>query len=272
MDILSALINAIRLKDPRDVQRYQTSYHNVETANDRQYWRRYWNAARWCMLLLVGFGYSRIFCYFGLPKDAVHHTYLGQVVSLSHMLTLGIVQAWFCEILDDNHRCDRIFENKYFYALFFVSMPVFIVIGSLAPLQRSINTDSDSLENPYFAIVVVFVSIIIFLTVSWHAWYASQVLSCKSDVAGYLLGRLCVVAFLVIALLAAISDPTPLTFHLHHYFSMWLLSMVACFHHPISVSVLAMSTSIFIQGISAYSAASIIFRPGDPSEGPKFIH
>lgn len=40
--------------------------------------------------------------------------------------------------------------------------------------------------------------------------------------------------------------------HLHHYFTTWIVALFAEFNHPISVILLSVMSSIFVQGIAAY--------------------
>ena len=65
------------------------------------------------------------------------------------------------------------------------------------------------------------------------------------------------------------NDDGPAKLHLHHYFVAWLLSLIATFNHPISVGFLAITTGIFIQGISVYSSASMFYRGGDERPCPE---
>jgi hypothetical protein len=57
--------------------------------------------------------------------------------------------------------------------------------------------------------------------------------------------------------------------HLHHYFISWMLSLNACFNHRLSAGFLAITTGIFVQGISAYSAASMFYRGRDDAGCPE---
>mmetsp|Transcript_18162 Transcript_18162/g.15145 ORF Transcript_18162/g.15145 Transcript_18162/m.15145 type:complete len:95 (-) Transcript_18162:16-300(-) len=73
-----------------------------------------------------------------------------------------------------------------------------------------------------------------------------------SDALVYILSRIGVVCSFGITFLLIHyddkhnHDDDKVTFHLHHYFIAWLLSLIAAFDHPISLIMLAITCGIFV--------------------------
>ncbi|KAF4686530.1 hypothetical protein FOZ60_005079 [Perkinsus olseni] len=226
---------------------------------------------RWLLLLVAGYAYNRFFCEkYNIPRDSDRYTYLGHSTNLANLAMFGIIQAWFVEVIDDPKRSKWIFSfpRWWFFITFFAASTVFTLLGMLDALSHNSISPSGHLDrwNAFSTVLTVLASLLLLL-ILWHVWYSIKVLPTYPDAAVYILSRFGVVCtFGVTFLLIHFDDEhnhddNPVTFHLHHYFIAWLLSLIAAFDHPISLIMLAITSGIFVQGIAAYSAAGIFFRP-----------
>jgi hypothetical protein len=249
----------------------ETTLSSESQIRIHRYHTRYINATKWSCILIIGYIFSRLLCCAGLPDDAVWHSYLGHSLCILHILLMGIVQALFCELLEK--RMDRIFslQRWWWFLLFFGFTAAFVSVGTIDGMKASLDTDSNTAaENHTFVKVISILGAVVFLIISWHCWYGARVLSNRIDyILGYLFPRFVVILLVAAAILISRFDDEPPGIHFHHYFIGWVLSFFATFDHPISLAFLAVTTAIFVQGIAAYTAAPIIYRPGDPV-GPGF--
>ena len=223
---------------------------------------RYISALRWVGLLVIGYLFNRGICVtLHLPQDYLEMSFLGHVVTLANLVLMGFMQGWFCHVIEDVQRNQRLFGNKAFLVTYFATFPLFAWMGDWSLLAHAVTTDSVlPLE---FAIFLFVLGLGVLVVVFWHVVYARQVLASQMDFRAYCAGRAVAFGFFLGSLLLAEADGKPLVIHLHHYFLAWVVSLFAAFNHPISIVTLAISAAIFVQGLSAYSAAAIIFTPRD---------
>ncbi|KAF4729786.1 hypothetical protein FOZ63_001273, partial [Perkinsus olseni] len=210
-----------------------------------RYLYRYINVLRWLLLLVAGYAYNRFFCEkYNIPRDSDRYTYLGHSTNLANLAMFGIIQAWFVEVIDDPKRSKWIFSfpRWWFFITFFAASTVFTLLGMLDALSHNSISPSGHLDrwNAFSTVLTVLASLLLLL-ILWHVWYSIKVLPTYPDAAVYILSRFGVVCtFGVTFLLIHFDDEhnhddNPVTFHLHHYFIAWLLSLIAAFDHPISL-------------------------------------
>ena len=203
----------------------------------------------------------------GLPDDAQHHTWLGHARNISDLILLGFVQCWFVELIDTPLRWEFINRCRWFYPLFFGTSLAYAILSSIRAFQFAITDDSDYNVNFFILISIIFPVPVAILV--WHIRYAKRTLRSSKDFVAFVVFRVLTLTILSLAYYLIHSESTangPAKLHLHHYFIAWLLSLTAAFNHPVSLAFLAVTTSIFVQGISAYSAASMFYR-GDEDNG-----
>ncbi|EER07060.1 hypothetical protein Pmar_PMAR015473 [Perkinsus marinus ATCC 50983] len=251
----------------------------MDTSNYKpRYLYRYLNVLRWLLLLVAGYAYNRFFIeVYHIPHDSDKYTYLGHSINLANLAMFGIIQAWFVEVIDDPKRSKWIFSLRrwWFFITFFAASTVFTLLGMLDVLSHSSISPSGHLDNwNAFSIVLTFLASFLALLIIWHVVYSIKVLPTYADAAVYIISRVGVVCIFGITFLLIHyddkynkHDDNPVTFHLHHYFIAWLLSLIAAFDHPISLLMLSITSGIFVQGIAAYSAAGIFFRPRSDGGG-----
>jgi hypothetical protein len=226
-----------------------------------KYHQKYWNAFIWCSLLCLGYGYNLILCkVFEKPTDYVRMSLLGHFVTVGQLLLMGFVQGWYCEAIEQTERLQDLLTTHYFLFLYFLTFPVFNYISDLEIVSHAI-TDEVPPDGAFVAIVSVLFSLIA-LNLVWHVWYAHRSLLTTRDFLAYLTSRCFPVVFFAfsIGLVKATTDKR-VVIHLHHYFTAWLITLFCAFNHPLSQITLAVFTAIYVQGLSCYSAAALIFTP-----------
>ncbi|CAM9500780.1 unnamed protein product [Discosporangium mesarthrocarpum] len=115
-------------------------------------------------------------CYFGMPDDCnLVDRPLDYMADLQMLLTYGLIQAWFCDILERDRFWHLVsWRRWYFYVAFLVSGPAFSAIADIPALESSLSTGSH-----YTALqisVYILVAAVITICVAWHFRYASHVL------------------------------------------------------------------------------------------------
>ena len=227
----------------------------------RCYILRHSHALFWLSLLLVTYTLNRICCIFGLPADGQHHTYLGHCRNLSDLILLGFIQAWFVEVVDGAGRTDRMLSSRWFIPLFLLSGPVFAGLGMVPWFDFAIESGSAA---PCVLLVVGGTAIAAIIV--YHLFLAREVLFTRRDILAYTFSRLGTVGILsamYILIQSESTDRGQAKLHLHHYFIAWVLSLFAAFDSAVSLGFLAITGGVFVQGIAAYSAASMFYRTGD---------
>ena len=249
----------------------RTDAHRINLLYQTQnsYNARYTSALKWLGLLLSGYLFNRVICVYGnLPEDYLEMSFLGHVVTLANLLLMGFMQGWFCEVIEDTARNTALFKSHLFIFIYFATFPIFAVIGNWSFLAHSVTTETQVPLD--FAIFLFVLSLVVLLVVTWHLWYARTVFLRSADFKAYCAGRAVAFCFFLGSLLLAEADGKPIVIHLHHYFLAWVISLFAVFNHPISIVTLGITAAVFVQGLSTYSAAAIIFRPTDRRPLTKF--
>ena len=201
----------------------------------------------WLGLLIFGFVVTRIFCFLGIPGDCRNFQVF---VSLAQLIGLGAVQGWIVGAFSDPGR----FKKFPWILGFTISIPLFSILSDLPVCQRSIVSDSEMPRD--FQVLLIRVTISILLILGWHFWFSWFSLDRREFRifwASRLFGSLAIVSAYSLALFSRNFQV-----HLHHYFIAWCLSTIAIFDHPISSGFLALTTAIFVQGVGAYSADSVL--------------
>lgn len=206
----------------------------------------------------------------GLPPDCQRHTALGHTRNLVDICLLGFVQSWFVDLVSDPMRIALIYRYKWFFPTICVSGVIYSLISCIPAIDEAVT--EDTVYTRAFILAVGFVATIVLGFLGWHVFQANRVFTNRRHLRFFLGLRAMVLTFLAAAYLLIRfeqNDDGPAKLHLHHYFVAWLLSLIATFNHPISVGFLAITTGIFIQGISVYSSASMFYRGGDERPCPE---
>ena len=222
---------------------------------------RYVRAFGWILLLIFGYASNRILASFGLPSDAQSHTWLGHARNLCNLCFFGFVQCWFTEIIDVPSRWIYILQNRWFFFVFIASGLTYTVISCIPSIDEAVTEDTD--YTSIFLLTISSVATLLITLFAWHILQAKRIMRDSTNFWSYLLSRLCIIILVVSSYMVIRSEANsagPAKLHLHHYFIAWVASLVSVFNHPISIGFLAITSGIFVQGVSVYSAASLFYR------------
>ena len=228
---------------------------------DVVYYKKYISAAGWMIMLILGYGVNRFVAFLGLPPDAQSHTSLGHARNITSLCMFGFIQCWFVDLLDVPQRWLYITRNKWFFLIFLSSGAVYSLISCIPAIDEAVTEDSD--YSTTFLITMSSLATVLLTMFGWHLVYARQFFTSHKDLVAYAFSRVVLFFTVILSYIVIHTESNaegPAKLHLHHYFIAWLISLVATFNHPVSVGFLAITTGIFVQGISVYSAASLFYR------------
>ena len=197
----------------------------------------------------------------GYPSDAQHHTFLGHSRNLFDLALLGLVQVYFSDLGDINKWLRHELSLASFLLVFLLSGPSYSLISGISAIDEAVTEDSEF--SGAFIVTVGALSSLVLTITGWHVVHARRTLKNPRDFKFYLGARAALyVAFIFAYFLirAELNEGGPAKLHLHHYFVAWSLSFIAAFKSRISLLFLAITSGIFVQGISVYSSASMFYR------------
>jgi hypothetical protein len=259
---------------PADSIPFMQLQDTADRLDESMHIRSYGNGG-WIALLCMGYIVNRIIALIPLPStfhsvsiifsicvdDAQHHTWLGHSRNLTDLVLLGCPQAWLTGLASDPTRWSYLAKHPGFFVAFFASGVAFSILTSFPGFDGAID---DNLTLPvFFAVVIGSLVIVCAGVIVWHIVHARRILISRTDFYRFILTRVTLLVVLSVTYFLIHSEENSGGFaklHLHHYFVAWILSLIACFNHKISIYFLAITTGIFVQGISAYSAASMFYR------------
>jgi hypothetical protein len=178
------------------------------------------------------------------------------------MFLMGFMQCWLVDLIDSKTRWGYLLKDAWFVTLFLVTGPCFSVLTTLPGFDQSLGEDVDM--SAFFIAVLCITGVCLVAIFWWHVKFSKTTLQTSNDFMSFWFFRAAAVAVLMLSYHFIHSDlPTidgAAQLHLHHYFLAWLLSTIAAFNHRFSATFLALTTAIFVQGLSVYSAASLFHR------------
>lgn len=218
----------------------------------KNYTNRYLQILSWTLLLLSGWGLSKILCKrTQFPSDcSSNSTYLETMDDIQNLLMYGFIQGFFINIIDKNY-FSYLFHRKrwWFFLLFFISGPIFALIGNNKKMGSSL--DSSSSLTSFQITVYVILGIVIFSLLSFIIYHKYKRYP-KNYFLTYIVSRFSIIFFFLIYFI--IISVKKDNFHFHHYFLAWVLSLFADGQDIVSIGLLAISSGIFVQGIGSYGA------------------
>lgn len=100
----------------------------------KNYTNRYLQILSWTLLLLSGWGLSKIICKsFQFPSDcSSNSTYLEKMEYIQSLLMYGFIQGFFINIIYKNY-FSYLFQRKrwWLFILFFIYRPIFTLIRNI---------------------------------------------------------------------------------------------------------------------------------------------
>ena len=187
------------------------------------------------------------------------------------MYLMGFMQCWFVELIDSESRWKFLMSDGWFVTVFVLAGPFFSILTTLPGFDESLGEDSNM--SAFFIVVLCIMGLGLVIFIWWHVVHSKRVLRTTYDFAAFWLFRGATLAVLGLLYHLIHSDhPTidgPARLHLHHYFLAWFVSTIAAFNHRVSSTFLAITTGIFVQGVSVYSAASMFHRGPNELQCPE---
>lgn len=227
-------------------------------------WQHYLALLCWSVLLSIAYLVTRIVCGFGIPEDCTEPDPLEIMQDFQVMLSMGFILAIFTGFhLEERFQYIMCFQLRKPRGFFFIvtlltSGPIFGSLDSIPILSRMSLTPAFIDKGGVNTLLLLGVIAGALALVAWHFVYAFYTNPIQGSLA-YTGLRISVWTFYAVFLEVAVNTPDA-SFHLHHYYCGFLIAILAEFNHPISMLLLAAGTGVFVQGISAYEAASIIVR------------
>ena len=172
------------------------------------------------------------------------------------------MQCWFVELIDSESRWKFLQSSPMFLVLFLITGPFFSILLTLPGFDESLSEDQKM--STFFIVVLCITGLALAFFIWWHVVHSKRILRSTYDFVAFWLFRGAALAILGLLYHLIHSDhPTvdgPAKLHLHHYFLAWFISTIAAFNHRVSAAFLAITTGVFVQGVSVYSAASMFHR------------
>jgi len=232
---------------------------NNEDVVDLLYWLQPWDFYRlfiWSAMLLLAFGLGRLLCI-GHGNYEFCRTQLQSDVfdNLSALLLMGIALCFFTGV----HSSIRFNYLYGFNANTGYSGVLFLLTFVLTPVVwKGLNTTA--LSSLAFTargmsnnVVPLAFTIVLFLfTVCWHIYTAYQL----GVLRVYLVSRCLVFVYLILSILLCLNEPD-IQIHVHHYQLGWLVALLGCFNHPISLITLSFGAGLFVEGLATFGADSM---------------
>ena len=253
-----------------DANHYPGNIHDDNDTIDSNRANRYIRTGHWILMLLSGYVLNRLCTELHLPEDAQHHTWFGHARNITDLILLGFLQGWLVGIIESEVRWRYLQCRSFFFVLFFATGPVYSIISSIKGIDQSVAEDTDFSFT--FTIILSFTACIVIGFLFWHINYAFSELRNPREARFYLVSRLIIIISLGMAYFLIHSESNSLgvaKLHLHHYFVAWIISLFASFNRRISTVFLAITSGIFVQGISVYGAGSMFYRDNPGRECPE---
>ena len=228
------------------------------TLYDRLQYRR-WSNLLWGGVLLLGLLVNRVTCLCGLPSDCVNI----EIKDIEYLFVYGYVAGLIININSDR---GSVLRRWWFWLIYIGTGVIFSAIGEIKDMQWSV-TQGVTL-TPYIICTMSIVSVTVLSLFFQIALYYRNIQYCITIGLIYTLRIIQIVLALNMPKdKELILDLPPRHIHhilhsklqIHHYWLVWniivLCSITDSLYNDI---LLAVFTSIFVQGVSVYGAAPVV--------------
>jgi len=233
-----------------------------DTLSDRlQY--RHWSNLLWGGLLLSGLLVSRLTCLFGIPSDCVNF----EIKNIEYLVVYGYVAGVIINIDSDR---GSVLRRWWFWLIYIGTGVIFSTIGEIKAMQWSVTQGVT--WTPYMIGTISVGSVMVLYLFFQIALYYRNIQYCVT------LGLIYIVRAIQIVLAASIPkdkelilDLPPSHVHyilhskleIHHYWLAWNIILLCSITNSLYNDILlAVFTSIFVQGVSVYGAAPVVNYEG----------
>jgi len=232
------------------------------TLSDRlQY--RHWSNLLWGGVLLLGLLVSRLTCLCGLPSDCVSF----EIKGIEYLFVYGYVAGVIINIDSDR---GSVLRRWWFWLIYIVSGVIFSAIGEIKAMQWSVNQGVT--WTPYMIGTISVGSVMILSLFFQLALYYRNIQYC------IIIGLIYIVRSIQIVLALSVPkdkelilDLPPRHIHyilhskleIHHYWLAWNIILLCSITNSLYNDILlAVFTSIFVQGVSVYGAVPLVNYEG----------
>ena len=237
----------------RDKRWYE--YQVLNCINRSKVLRRYYKPLCWLFMLYSNYLFSMFYLYSGyilIDYKVMHNSAMNQINRILSLLYFGLL-IYFLSRYKEKPSVDQIWY-------LFISMSsnlLFALLGNLNFLKISItdkSMDTWSIETWEFLIPVTILVVIlsfyhIYIVYKKYKWIGlERYIMC-----------LFIIPLMYVGLFYQFLNDGKHGFHLHHWFLFGYLAIFSDLHTPISRVCNAICIGIFVNGISAYNAASIYY-------------
>jgi hypothetical protein len=199
----------------------------------------------WLVYLTVTAVYTRCLCLADIPYDCPSFTSMRAMNGVSELYAKGVTIFIFARMGPN-----EILYKWYFYVINLVTILVFGVLGGVLPgLYLEVGNTLSVMDTVFLCcMIAVMVAMGMYhVRLAWKIHIRCGVM--------YLLVLLSLLMFYVLKTMILLNQTT---IHVHHAFLFWVLSWF-CRYKPIPSQIcLAVTTGIFIQGVSVYGTTGDI--------------
>ena len=232
------------------------------TISDRLQHRR-WSNLLWGGVLLSGLLLSRLTCLCGLPSDCVNF----EIKDIEYLFVYGYIAGVIINI--DSER-GSFLRRWWFWLIYLGTGVIFSTIGEIKAMQWSITQGVT--WTPYMIGTISVGSVMVLSLFFQIALYYRNIQYC------IIIGLIYIVRSIQIVLALSVPkdkelilDLPPTHVHyilhskleIHHYWLAWNIILLCSITNSLYNDILlAVFTSIFVQGISVYGAAPVVNYEG----------
>ena len=236
------------------------------TLCDRLQYRR-WSNLLWGGVLLSGWLVSRLTCLCGLPSDCVNI----EIKDIEYLFVYGYVAGFIININSDK---GSVLRRWWFWLIYIGASVIFSAIGEIKDMQWSV-TQGVTL-TPYIICTMSIVCVTVLSLFFQIALYYRNIQYCIT------IGLIYIIRAIQIVLAVSMPKDKELILdlppshvhytlhsklHIHHYWLAWNIILLCSITNSLYNDILlAVFTSIFVQGVSVYGAAPLV-----KYEGPRKI-
>ena len=228
------------------------------TLCDRLQYRR-WSNLMWGCLLLSGWLVSRLICLCGLPSDCVNI----EIKDIEYLFVYGYVAGVIINIDSDR---GNVLRRWWFWLIYILTGVIFSTIGEIKAMQWSVTQGVT--WTPYMIGTISVGSVMVLSLFFQIDLYYRNIQYC------IIIGLIYIVRAIQIVLALSVPkdkelilDLPPRHVHyilhskleIHHYWLAWNIILLCSITNSLYNDILlAVFTSIFVQGVSVYGSAPVV--------------
>ena len=220
---------------------------------------RHWSNLLWGGVLLSGWLVSRLTCLCGIPSDCVNI----EIKDIEYLFVYGYVAGVIINIDSDK---GSVLRRWWFWLIYLGTGVIFSAIGEIHAMQWSINQGFT--WTPYMIGTISIASVIVSYLFFQIVLYYRNIQYCIA------IGLIYIIRATQIVLAVSMPKDKELILdlppshahytlhsklHIHHYWLAWNIILLCSITNSLYNDILlAVFTSIFVQGVSVYGSAPVV--------------